>query len=174
MKIETNGVVLRTWEENDAEELAKVANNKKIFDNLRDSFPQPYSLQDAADFISLSKENGNSLLLAIEIQGKVVGNVGVFFKNDVYRKNAELGYFLSEEHWGKGIMTKAIKKVVEYCFENYEINRIYAEPFASNIGSIKVLERAGFKLEALLKSNIIKNGVIGDTCIFSLLKNEYM
>jgi RimJ/RimL family protein N-acetyltransferase len=173
MIIETSEFVLRNWKAEDAEDIVRIANNKEIFDNVRDSFPQPYTLKDALDFIAEGKENNGTLLIAIEVNGKAAGNMGVTFKSDVYRKNAEIGYYLSEEHWGKGIMTKVIKKTVEYCFENYDIIRIYAEVFTSNIACIRALEKAGFIHEATFKSNIIKNGVIGDSCIYSILKDRF-
>jgi len=173
MRIVIGNIVLRGWEEDDIESLARIANNKKIFDNLRDGFPHPYTLEDARNYISRVKNHDpKSKLFAIEVDGKIAGNIGVFLKEDIYRKNAEIGYFLAEEWWGKGIMTKVIRKVVDYTFEGCDIIRIYAEPFARNAASRKVLEKAGFKLEAILKNNVIKNDIIQDSCIYSLLKEE--
>jgi [ribosomal protein S5]-alanine N-acetyltransferase len=175
MEIKTDALILRKWKIEDAEQLTLIANNKKIYDNLRDAFPHPYFLEDANKYISFAQiENKLSMLFAIEIDGKVMGSIGAFFKEDVYRENVEIGYYLAEECWGKGLMTKAIKALVEYLFNKFDINRVFAEPFARNIGSRKALEKAGFRLEAELKSNIIKNGVIENSCIYSVLKHDFM
>ena len=94
-------------------------------------------------------------------------------RSDIYRKNFEIGYFLSESYWGKGIATKAIKAATSYAFRDFDIVRIYAEPFSDNTGSRRALEKAGFRLEATLKNNVIKNGIIKDSCIYSVLREEY-
>lgn len=172
MWIEDRNIVLRKWKEDDAERLAEIANNKKIYDNLRDAFPHPYSVEDARRFIALQQDGSKlSKAFAIVVDGKAAGSIGAFLKEDVYRKNAEIGYYLAEEYWGKGIMTKTIKMIVEFLFNNFDIIRIYAEPFSRNVGSRKALEKAGFRLEAVLKSNVIKNGIIEDSCIYSILKD---
>lgn len=174
MKIETGDFIIRNWKGGDAERLALIANNKKIFDNLRDAFPHPYLIEDAKEYISFAQKDDNlSTLFAIEIDGKLMGSIGAFLKDDVYRKNAEIGYYLDEECWGKGIMTKAIIAFTKYLFDSFDINRVFAEPFSRNIGSRRALEKAGFRLEAILKSNVIKNGVIEDSCIYSVLINEF-
>ncbi len=174
MRIETENYTLRNWEESDSEDLARIANNKKIFDNLRDVFPHPYSIEDARKYISIFKESDpKSIVFAIEVNGKVCGNVGAFIKDDVYKKSAEIGYFLAEELWGKGIMSSAVKKVVEYVFRNYDVMRIFAEPFARNTGSRKVLEKAGFELEGILKKSVFKNNIFEDSCMYAILNESY-
>jgi RimJ/RimL family protein N-acetyltransferase len=174
MRIETDSFALRQWKDDDAERLFIIANNKKIYDNLRDAFPHPYSIEDAKKYISSFKEgNERAIVFAIEMDGKIIGNIGAFFKDDVYRKNTEIGYYLAEEYWGNGIMTKAIRTIVKYLFDSFDIIRIYAEPFARNTGSRKSLEKAGFRLEAVLKKNIIKNEVIEDSCVYAILKEEF-
>ena len=176
MYIENGNIVLRKWKEDDAERLAEIANNKKIYDNLRDMFPHPYSIEDARQYIALQQDDNNKMskVFAVVVDGKVAGSIGAFFKEDVYRKNAEIGYYLAEEYWGIGIMTKAVKVLVAFLFQKFDIIRIYAEPFARNKGSRRSLEKAGFKLEAELKSNVIKNGIIEDSCIYALLKDEFV
>ena len=117
MKIETDEFILRNWQDEDAERLALIANNKKIFNNLRDVFPNPYSIDDAKEYITFAKKEENlSTLFAIEIDGKFNGSLAASVKNDVYRKNIEIGYYLAEECWGKGIMTKIVKAFVKYLF----------------------------------------------------------
>lgn len=145
---------------------------KKIYDNLRDAFPHPYTLEDAKSYIASVKNIPT--VFAIVVDGKVAGSIGAFIQTDVYRKNAEIGYYLAESYWGSGIMTKIVITLVKYIFENYDIIRIFAEPFARNTGSRRVLEKAGFKLEATLKSNVIKNDIIEDSCIYTILRDEFM
>ncbi|RCX18370.1 RimJ/RimL family protein N-acetyltransferase [Anaerobacterium chartisolvens] len=176
MKLEDDNIILREWEETDVERLAEIANNKKIYDNLRDAFPHPYSIDDARQYITLQLNGDNKLskVFAILVDGKVAGSIGAFLKEDVYRKNAEIGYYLAEEYWGIGIMTKAIKILIEYVFETFDITRIYAEPFARNVASRRSLEKVGFRLEAELKCNAVKNGIIEDSCIYAILKCEFI
>jgi ribosomal-protein-alanine N-acetyltransferase len=174
MEISFEGIVLRPWSISDVTELSLIADNKKIADNLRDGFPFPYSLKDAENWLNLIlPENNPPRFFAITVDKKLYGSIGIVSKSDIYRKNFEIGYFLSEEFWGKGIATKAIKAATSYAFKDFDIVRVYAEPFADNPGSRRALEKAGFTLEAILKRNVIKNGVIKDSCIYSVLKEDF-
>jgi len=174
MEIVFEGIVLRPWSGIDAKKLALIADNKNISDNLRDGFPYPYSVKDAKIWLeSILPENNPPRFFAILSEGVLVGSIGIVSKTDIYRKNFEIGYFLDEKYWGKGIATKAIKAATSYAFSNFDVVRVYAEPFADNPGSRKVLEKAGFVLEATFKSNVIKNGIIKDSCIYSVLKEDF-
>ncbi len=174
MEIFFGGIVLRPWLINDAAQLALIADNKKIADNLRDGFPFPYSLQDAGNWLNIIlPENLHPRFFAITVDKQLVGSIGIVSKSNIYRKNIEIGYFLSEEFWGKGIATKAIKAATSYAFKDFDIVRVYAEPFADNPGSRRALEKAGFTLEAILKRNVITNGIIKDSCVYSVLKEEF-
>jgi RimJ/RimL family protein N-acetyltransferase len=174
MILESKNFKLRPWQDNDAESLAEVANNKKIFDNLRDGFPHPYTLEDAKNWITSTKSVNDPLvkLFAIDIEGKAVGSIGISLKEDVYRMNAEIGYFIGEPYWNRGIITKTIKLLVEYIFATFDVIRIYAEPYSNNIASQRALEKAGFRCEAIFHQNVIKNGEILDSCIYSILKKD--
>lgn len=174
MEIIFEGIVLRPWSIKDAAQLTVIANNKNIACNLRDGFPFPYSLQDARNWLSMILlENDPHRFFAIISDGKLAGSIGIVTKSDIYRKNVEIGYFLSEEFWGKGIATKAIKAVTSYAFKDFDIVRVYAEPYADNPGSRRALEKAGFTLEATLKRNVIKNGIIKNSCIYSVLREDF-
>lgn len=174
MEIKTSRFTLRKWRDTDAEALVRVANNKKVYDNLRDLFPYPYNLNDAKTFINIAMQDYNDkVFFAIDIDGIAVGSVAITTQKDIYRKNAEIGYFIGEDYWGKGYMTGIIKELVKIAFEKYDIVRIFAEPFADNIASKKALEKSGFTHEATFRKNIIKNGIIKDSCIYSILKEEY-
>lgn len=174
MEIFFEEIILRPWSIQDAEQLALIADNKNIADNLRDGFPNPYSVKDAREWLNLIvPENFPPRFFAICVCKQLVGSIGIVAKTDIYRKNFEIGYFLSEEFWGRGIMTKAIKAATSYAFKEFDVVRVYAEPFADNPGSRKALEKSGFILEAALKRNVIKNGIIKDSCIYSVLREEF-
>ncbi|MEZ4358186.1 MAG: GNAT family N-acetyltransferase [Eubacteriales bacterium] len=165
-------IELKKWEIKDSEAIYKHANNKKISDNLRDAFPHPYTLNDAKDYIINSLEGGEreKLVRAIVVDKEIVGSIGIFKRKDVYKKSAEIGYWLAEPYWGKGIMTKAVKEMCEHFFNDYDAVRIDAEVFEFNKASMRVLEKAGFKLEGIKRRSIFKNGKIYDSYIFSLVK----
>jgi [ribosomal protein S5]-alanine N-acetyltransferase len=174
MQIISEGIVLRPWGMSDAPQLALICNNREIADRLRDGFPHPYSLRDARDWLNIIiPENNPTRFFAITSDGQVIGSIGLVSKTDIYRKNMEIGYYLSEPFWGKGIMTRTIKAVTTYAFNNFDIVRVYAEPFADNPGSRKALEKAGFVLEATLKNYVIKNDLIKDSCIYSVLRENW-
>lgn len=167
-------IVLRPWSEDDASQLAIIANNRKISDNLRDGFSFPYSLQDAINWLKIVvPANFPPLYFAITLNQKLVGSIGLVSKTDIYRKNFEVGYFVAEDYWGRGIASKAIKALTSYAFKDFDIIRVYAEPFSDNAGSRRALEKAGFTLEATFKRNVIKNGIIKDSSIYSVLKEDF-
>ena len=166
---------IRKWELSDAKDLAVALSNKKVQDNLRDGLPYPYTEQDGKEFISamLSADENETFAFAIMVDDKVVGSIGIFRQGNIHRQTAELGYYIAEEYWGKGIMTEAVKQICEYVFANSDIIRIYAEPFAYNIASCRVLEKVGFQYEGTLRSNAVKNGKVIDMKMYSLIKEEY-
>ena len=165
---------IRRWELSDARDLATALSNKKIQDNLRDGLPYPYTEQDGKEFISamLAANENDTFAFAITVNGKVIGSIGAFRQGNIHRQTAELGYYIAEEYWGKGIMTEAVKQLCDYVFSNTDIIRIYAEPFSYNIGSCRVLEKAGFQYEGTLRSNASKNGNVFDMKMYSKLKTD--
>ena len=165
---------IRKWELSDAAALAAALSNKKVQDNLRDGLPYPYTEQDGTDYISamLLADENDTFAFAITVDTKVVGSIGIFRQGNIHRQTAELGYYIAEEYWGKGIMTEAVKQICEYVFDKSDIIRIYAEPFSYNVASCRVLEKAGFQYEGTLRSNAVKNGKVIDMKMYSLLKTE--
>ncbi len=162
---------IRKWKLSDAKDLAVALSNKKIQDNLRDGLPYPYTEQDGVDYISamLSADENEVFAFAITVDDRAVGSIGVFRQENIHRQTAELGYYIAEEYWGKGVMTEAVMQICEYVFEKSDIIRIYAEPFAYNIASCRVLEKAGFQYEGTLRSNAVKNDKVIDMKMYSLL-----
>lgn len=174
MEIIFEDIILRTWQMEDASDLAVIANNRKIADNLRDGFPHPYSFNDACSWLNLTiPVNDPPRFFGIWFRNRLTGSIGIVTKENIYRKNVEIGYFLAEQFWGQGIITKAILAATSYAFLTFDIIRVYAEPFADNAGSRRVLEKSGFKCEAVFKDYVIKNGIIKDSCIYSVLKSNF-
>lgn len=165
---------LRPWRETDAADAARYANDARVAANLRDVFPHPYTLADAEAFIRMCVENegAGQLYRAIVVDGRAAGGISVCAGGDVYRKSAELGYWLGVPFWGKGIMTGAVREVCREAFRRFDIVRIHAEPYARNAASRRVLEKAGFTLEGVLRRSVYKNGEVLDSCIYSLLREE--
>lgn len=163
---------LKKWQSADAQDVFKYANNKKIADNLRNGFPYPYTLKDAENYVNGCCQNDEKkqCCRAIVIHDEVAGSIGIFLKDDIYCKSAEIGYWLAEPYWGNGIMSAAIKQLCEIAFEQYDIVRIFAEPFEYNTGSRRALEKAGFVLEGIMKKSVFKNNCYFDSCIYALVK----
>ena len=167
-------VKIRKWELSDAKDLALALSNKEIQNNLRDGLPYPYTEQDGKDYISamLSANKNETFAFAVTADNKVIGSIGVFRQENIHKRTAELGYYIAQEYWGKGIMTEAVKQICAYVFGSSDIIHIYAEPFAHNNESCRVLEKAGFQYEGTLRSNAVKNGKVIDMIMYSLLKRE--
>jgi RimJ/RimL family protein N-acetyltransferase len=151
-----------------APELAKYANNPKIAARLTDKFPYPYTIDDAQNFIAFANHFAPKEIFGIFYQENFIGTIGIHPQQDVYRKNAELGYWIAEPYWGKGIITAVIPKMLAYAFETWDINRVYARPFGFNNTSAHVLEKLGFLLEAKIKDAFYKNGKYEDELIYAV------
>lgn len=166
--------ILRKWKTEDVKALAKAADNPNIAVNLRNTFPSPYTPEDASWYINdcISKKAENQLTYAIEADGNAVGSIGIFVKDDVYEKSAELGYWLSEDYWRQGIISRAVPMICKEAFLTFDIIRIYAEPFEYNAGSRGVLEKAGFTYEGTMRKGVYKNGNVSSYCMYSLLREE--
>lgn len=165
-----NAIKLRRLTLDDKNRLVEFANNEKISINLRDGFPNPYTLSDAENFLSIVCNQSPTQVFAIEFNGLYVGNIGLHLCSDVYRKSAEIGYMLDEKYWNKGIMTKAVNLICEYGFNELDIVRIHTGVFDYNIASQIVLEKCGFTKEGIFKKAIFKNGKIYDEIRYSKVK----
>ena len=158
---------IRSWQYSDAESLAEYAHNFKIWINLKDAFPFPYTLDDAKDFIEKAKKREPESYFAIDIDGEAAGSIGFVLHSDVKRVSAEIGYWLGEPFWGQGIMTNALKAVTEYAITTHQLSRVYAAPYEWNPASCRVLEKAGYALEARMKKSVIKDGKIIDQFLYA-------
>lgn len=163
---------IREWKIEDKTELALNLNNMNVLNNLRDGLPYPYTEKDAENYIAsmLSADKSKTFAFAIVTDDKVIGSIGVFRCDNIHSQTAEMGYYIGEPYWGNGYATSAVKQVCQYVFENSDIIRIFAEPFARNIRSCRVLEKVGFQYEGTLRSNAVKNGEILDMKMYALIK----
>ncbi len=164
--------VLREWKTGDKEDLCETINNKNILNNLRDGIPYPYTVSDAEEFIAtmLSADKNDTFAFAVTAAEKVVGSIGAFRCGNIHRRTAEIGYYIGEPYWGKGYASSAVKQICRHIFSKTDIIRIFAEPFAYNAASCRVLEKAGFQFEGTLRSNAVKNGKVLDMRMYALLK----
>jgi [ribosomal protein S5]-alanine N-acetyltransferase len=159
---------LRQLKASDQKALAAAANNKKIWDNVRDAMPHPYSENDAMAFIKFVKSENPNNILAIVYENEFAGMIGLHPQKDVYRLSAELGYWIAEPFWGKGIATAAVQMMLQHGFETLKLNRIYAGIFEHNLASMRVLEKCGFEKEGISRQAIVKNNMVLDEHRFAI------
>jgi len=157
---------------NDLDSLVHPANNWNIAKNLTDQFSYPYTEAHGKAFIEMATKDHPVHIFAIEVDGKAYGAIGINEQEDIHRRNAELGYWLAEHFWGQGIISSAIKEVVEIAFSIYEIDRIFARPFGTNRASQKVLEKNGFVLEGRFEKNLIKSEILQDELIYAIRREN--
>ena len=165
---------LRPWRDEDLTNLVKFANNWNIAKNLTDKFPFPYTEENGKSFIDFATKDDPIHIFAIDIDGQSVGGIGIHPQDDIHKRNAELGYWLAEPYWGQGIVGGAIKEIVNFAFETYDIDRVFARPFGSNIASQKVLEKNGFILEGKFEKVLVKNGELLDELIYAVRRENWM
>jgi ribosomal-protein-alanine N-acetyltransferase len=162
MQITLTRCAVRSWRTSDADALARHANNRNIWINLRDAFPHPYSKHDAREFLKSLSQRQPETLFAIAVNDEAVGGIGFVLHPDVERVSAEIGYWLAEPFWGRGIATEALAALTAHAIRTHGLTRIYAVPFAWNAASCRVLEKAGYVLEGRLRKSAIKDGTLTD------------
>lgn len=167
MRIEFGKYNIREWSLDDVHSLVKYANNRKIWLNLRDGFPHPYKTSDAYTFITRVNRQSTKTVFAIATEKEAIGSIGLLLGVDVHRFSAELGYWMAEPFWNKGIISEAIFLFSEYAINKYKLNRIFAEPYANNPASAKALEKAGFTLEGTMKAHAFKDGKVMDMFLYA-------
>ncbi len=173
LTIDCGCCLLRPFRMSDAESLVHYANNPKIAARVRDRFPNPYTLENAQQFLTGVTRRGaysNEFVFAIEVDGKAVGGIGIVRGSDIERVSAELGYWLGEEYWGRGIVTEAIRKFTPWIMERYGLTRLHADCFTDNPASSRVLEKAGFTRESTKRRAAIKLGEIKDMHVYVMVR----
>lgn len=172
MELKAKGLKIRPFDESDAKVLAELCNNRKIWNNLRDYIPSPYTEADAHAFIQHCRQESPQYTFAIEYNGRFVGSIGLVRQTDVYRMSAEIGYWIGEPYWRQGIATRAVRLITGYGFDTLGLVRIFAGVFGFNAGSQRVLEKAGYKLECVFEKAIIKNDTLCDEYRYGLLNRD--
>jgi ribosomal-protein-alanine N-acetyltransferase len=170
MLLDLGDLRVRTWRKDDLEDLLRHANNPKIADNLRDQFPYPYTRRNAIDYLGYVRTQDVPQSFAIEFDGQAIGGIGFKLGVDIARLSAEMGYWLAEPFWGRGLTTRAVTAICDWAFENYRIVRVFATVFSHNVASIRVLEKSGFTREGTLKRSAVKNGVILDQIMYAKVR----
>jgi [ribosomal protein S5]-alanine N-acetyltransferase len=165
-------VSLRKLDLSDKEKIASMANNKNVWDNLTDIMPHPYSEDDAVSFIRMATSSKSNHIFGIEYDGELCGVIGLHSQPDVFRLSAEIGYWLGEDYWHKGIAGYAVRIAVIYGFETLGLERIFASVYDFNTASRRVLEKSGFIFEGRSRKSVIKNNVILDDLRYSIIRED--
>jgi ribosomal-protein-alanine N-acetyltransferase len=171
MELKGTGFIIRGWKKGDEASLQKHANNPKVSACLMDRFPSPCTIEAAELWVDNLLYQDPLVNFAISIDDKVMGGIGLEPRQDVYRKTAILGYWLSEELWGRGIMPEAVKLVTIYAFSQLDFIRIQASVYSKNPASMRVLEKAGFTKEGIMHNAVIKQGIIMDEHLYAIIKD---
>lgn len=170
MLLDLGDLRVRNWRKDDLDALLRYANNPKIAANLRDQFPHPYTRRDAIDYLNYARSMDVPMSFAMEHGGEAVGGIGFKLGVDIARLSVEMGYWLGEPLWGRGLATRAVTAAADWAFDGYQVVRIFATTFVHNTASMRVLDKAGFEREGILRRSAIKNGVILDQVMFAKVR----
>ncbi|MFZ0705681.1 MAG: GNAT family protein [Candidatus Korobacteraceae bacterium] len=170
MLLDLEDLQVRSWRRSDLDALVRHANNAKIAANLRDQFPHPYTRRDGIEYLNFVRDQRPERAFAIQHNDEAIGGLGFQIGVDISRVSAEVGYWISETYWGRGFATRAVEAVTEWAFTEYKLTRVFALVFAYNVPSIRVLEKAGFQQEGILRRSAVKNGVILDQMIYAKVR----
>lgn len=173
IELQFNEYSIRSFKDGDADSMSRNANDPEVSKYLRDSFPYPYTKENALQWISFSTEQYSTLFLAIAKNEEVIGGIGAHPYSDVHRFTAEVGFWLGKDHWNKGIACRALKVFCNYLFTKFDFNRLTANVFEGNEASKKVLEKCGFSLEGIHPGSVYKNGNFTTHYSYGLLKKDF-
>ena len=169
MELDCGHCKVRSWRLEDLESLVYHANNRNVWLNLRDRFPHPYTVEEAKKWLSHAAAAAPEVDFAIEYNGEAVGGIGFILGKDVERHSAEVGYWLGESLWGQGIVTAVLQKATLFAFSKFNLWRVFAVPFSDNLGSIRVLEKAGFMREGVMCCSAVKDGQVKDQFLYAFV-----
>ena len=171
MNLKLASCTVRSWEWRDRDAIVRHANNRKVSINLRDRFPYPYTLSDARSWLEMVVGYKPETNFALDVAGEAVGGIGFTLQPDVGQRSAEIGYWLGEEFWGRGVATDALIAVTDHAFANYDICRLYAHVFEWNGASARVLEKAGYEFEGRLRKSVTKDGQTIDQLMYAAIRD---
>ena len=170
MELRLTTCTIRDLLDSDADDMARQANDKEIWRNLKDRFPFPYAVEHARAFITYSRSLDPERNFALVVDGRLAGVIGFEPKEDIWRRSVELGYWLGREYWGRGIASEAARAITDWAFEKWDINRVWAGVFDWNPASTRVLEKAGFVFEGRLHKSATKDGEAVDELIYAVVR----
>jgi RimJ/RimL family protein N-acetyltransferase len=170
MRLELENAVVRPFARGDEESIARHANNRNVWRNLRDRFPHPYTLDDARNWIAFLDASTPVTNWAIEVDGEVVGGIGITLQSDVFHRSAEIGYWLGEAHWGRGVATAVLRATTDHVFASFDLCRLFAGVFAWNPASARVLEKAGYAFEGRMRRAVVKDGATVDQLLYASVR----
>ena len=170
MQLDIGEWQIRSWRPGDESALVKYANNRKIWLNLRDAFPHPYTEDNARAWIRFATAQDPEMNFAIASYEEAIGGIGLHLQQDVHRRSAGIGYWLGEPYWGKGIATWAVQALTEYAFANFDLVRIFGEVFEWNPASARVLEKAGYACEGRFRKSVTKDGKTIDQLVYAIIR----
>jgi len=170
MVLDLGDLLVRSWRRDDLDCLLRYANNPKIAANLRDQFPHPYTRREGIEYLNYVRAMDVPMSFAVEFAGEAIGGIGFKQGTDIARLSMEMGYWLGEPFWGRGLTTRAVSATSDWAFDNYKIIRVFATVFAHNVASVRVLEKSGFQCEGTLRRSAIKNGVVLDQLMYAKLR----
>jgi RimJ/RimL family protein N-acetyltransferase len=171
MELPLNQCVVRSWEAGDLASMVQHANNRRVWINLRDRFPHPYTRQHGASFLQRVIGSRPETTFAIAVDGAAIGGVGFMLHDDIERVSAEIGYWIGEPFWGRGICTEVVRAVTDYAIERHGLSRLFAVPFTHNVASCRVLEKAGYVREGHMRRSAIKDGAICDQYLYGFVRD---
>lgn len=169
-EIRLESCILRPWHRGDETSIARHANNRKVWLNLRDAFPHPYTTEHAFAWVASNLDVAPVRNFAIEVGGKAIGSIGVSPFSDVHARTAEIGYWIAEDYWGRGIATEAVRAVTEHAFHALGIVRVQAAVFDGNDTSMRVLEKCGYVREGVLAKSVFKDGKLIDSVLYAKVR----
>jgi len=170
MLLDLGDLRVRSWHKHDLDALVRYADNPKIAANLRDQFPHPYTRSAGAAFLADVRSADIETSFAVEYSGEAIGGIGFRLGTDIARLSAEMGYWLGEPFWGRGLTTRAVRAASDWAFDSYNVIRIFATAFSHNVGSMRVLEKAGFEREGILRRSAVKDAIILDQVLFAKVR----
>ena len=171
MELKLASCIVRSWEWRDRDAIVRHANNKKVSINLRDRFPYPYTAKDARTWLEIVVGQKPETNFAIAVADEAVGGIGFTVQPDVGHRSAEIGYWLGEDFWGRGITTEALIAVTNHAFANYDLCRLFAHVFDWNGASVRVLEKAGYTFEGRLRKSVTKDGQTIDQLMYAVIRD---
>jgi RimJ/RimL family protein N-acetyltransferase len=172
MEIRLESCTIRSWRKDDVASIVPLADNRAVSRNLRDRFPHPYGKRDAKAWIRAARASRPETVFALEVDGRAVGGIGLHPQADVHRRAMEIGYWLGEPYWGRGIVTEAVRALTRYAFETFDVARVYAYVYEWNPASARVLEKAGYRLEGRLRKAVTKEGTTMDMLVYAFTEDD--